>query len=133
MYNRSPHSSLGEKTPFFIRHGISENCERLTHFGCTVDRFIEPHKRGKLDNVSSTGIMLGYVENTTEYLVLDFDLCEITKSAYTSNYDSRNFSGIPEEVLKNFILKNNNLLGDEQEKEMKKRPIIQLSLMKWFF
>lgn len=37
LYNRSPDSSLGEKAPFLVR------------FGCKVKRFIDSHRRGKLE------------------------------------------------------------------------------------
>ena len=116
LYNRSPHSALSQKTPFLVRYGLSENYERLVPFGCKVKRFIEPHKRGKLNIVASTGIMLGYVENTTELLILDFDSCEITKSSSTSKHDPENFPGIPDEVLTNFILKNDETIRLETKR-----------------
>ena len=84
LYNRSPHSSLGEKTPFLLRYGLNENYPRLLPFGCLINRFVQKNKRGKLDKMTSTGIMVGYNENSTEILVLDFDTSNVISAPSTS-------------------------------------------------
>ena len=88
-----------------MRYGSNENYERLVPFGCKVDRYIQKSNRGKLDDVSSPGIMVGYDENSTETFVLDFNTRDIVKAPSTSRYHIKNFPGIPEEVLASFILK----------------------------
>ena len=56
-----------------MRYSLSEIFERLLLFGCKVDRHIHINKRGKIDNVSRSGIMVGYDEKSTDLIVSDFE------------------------------------------------------------
>lgn len=117
LYNRSPHSFLGNQTPFFVRYGLSENYERLVPFGCKVHTFIEKDKRGKLDSPTKPGIMLGYSNNSTEIFVLDFESAEIVKAPSTSLLRTQEFSGVPDETLRNFIIKQEDVIKDKDPED----------------
>lgn len=108
LYNRSPHSYIENQTPFLARYGLSENYKRLIPFGCSVNIYIPKDKRRKLDNTTKPSIMLGYSNNSTEFIVLDFESAEIVKAPSTSDIKPNEFPGIPDETLKNFILKQEN-------------------------
>lgn len=69
-FTTAPHKSLKERISFETRYGLSESYERLIPFGCEGDRYIHKHQRGKLDNATSTGIMVGNNENSTELRIL---------------------------------------------------------------
>ena len=115
LYNRSPHSYLDYQTPFFARYGLSENYERLIPFGCKVNIYIPKEKRGKLDNTTKPGIMLGYSPNSTEIYVLDFESSDIIKAPSTSTCNPKEFPGVPEETLRNFIIKQEGVLSTEED------------------
>lgn len=105
LYNRTPHSSLEQNTPFLLRYGISENYERLIPFGCRVNVYVQKGRRGKLDNTTKPGIMLGYSRNSTEYMVLDFESADIIMAPSTSSINPKIFPSVPADTLTNFILK----------------------------
>ena len=115
LYNRSPHSSLGEKTPFLLRYGMKESYERFIPFGCKVNRFIHKNQRGKLDDVTSPGIMVGYCENSTELKVLDFEKSEVLLAPSTSTSKANEFPGLPDETLTKFILNQGGFTTEDDE------------------
>ena len=58
------------KTPFQMFYGKAPSIARLRTFGCRAYIHTPKEKRGKLDDVSTPGIMVGYAENTKGYRIL---------------------------------------------------------------
>ena len=109
LYNRTPHSALDQKTPFLMRYGLSENYERMIPFGCRIEIYIKKEKRSKLDNTTKPGIMLGYSNNSTELIALDFNSANIEIVPSTSTIKPKEFPGIPEDTLREFLLKQEDM------------------------
>jgi hypothetical protein len=69
VYNRSPHSSLGFKTPFEKRYKSKPDISNIRLFGSLVYHKDNTIKVRKLDNRSKTGVLVGYGVN--QYSIYD--------------------------------------------------------------
>jgi hypothetical protein len=105
QFNRTPNASIENYSPFELRYGLRENYFRLKPFGCKILISQPKEKRKKLDLTSHKGILLGYIEKSTEYVALDFVLNEIVKAPSTSRFKENEFPGIPEETLRIILLR----------------------------
>lgn len=66
--NRSPHSAIGNKSPYEVLHGVRPAINHFKRFGCAVYRWIlkEQRDRGKFVEKSKACMFLGYVNNATK-------------------------------------------------------------------
>jgi hypothetical protein len=72
LRNLSPFKD-NDKTPYEMFYGKAPNIARLRTFGCKAYVHTPKEKRGKLDDVSTPGIMVGYAENYKGYRILLMD------------------------------------------------------------
>ena len=74
LYNRTPHSSLGFKTPYELYHGIKPSYNNIKTWGSIV--YYSDNKPGKpkLQNRKRKAVLVGYGENNYIYKVWDIEL-----------------------------------------------------------
>jgi hypothetical protein len=73
LHNRSPISSLPDKTPYECWYGTKPNVSNLKVFGSICFVLIPDSLRRKLDPKSQKGIFVGYPLQTKGYKVYDIE------------------------------------------------------------
>jgi hypothetical protein len=70
ILNRSPTKALNDRTPYEACHGRKSAVSHLRVFGCLAFDMELGHI-GKLDDRSTPGVFIGYVEGSKAYRILD--------------------------------------------------------------
>jgi transposase InsO family protein len=70
ILNRSPAKALNDRTPYEAWHGCKSAFSHLRVFGCLAFGKELGHI-GKLDDMSTLGVFIGYGEGTKAYCILD--------------------------------------------------------------
>ena len=78
--NRSPTSSLKDKTPYEVLNGRKPNVKHLRIFGCVSHVHIPKDEREKLDSKSKKCILLGYGSTTKGYRLYNLDTKKVFHS-----------------------------------------------------
>jgi hypothetical protein len=74
LYNRTPHSKLGYKTPHEIKNGELPNIGNIKVFGSLVYfKQKGPNNVTKLDKRGNLGILIGYGTNSSHYKIWDLE------------------------------------------------------------
>ena len=71
LYNRIPHKSIKNQTPFEILYEQPVDYSKLRTFGCKVVFIIPKQFRHKFENTALPGIFIGYPQNTNAYKIFD--------------------------------------------------------------
>jgi len=77
IYNRTPYSALGFKTPYEVANNIKLSIDNIKIWGSITYYKIKGPKRLKLEPQAEKGILVGYGENNNNYKVFDLKLRKI--------------------------------------------------------
>ncbi len=87
LLNRTPHTSLGGRTPLEAATGKLPNLDNTRVFGCAVYVQIPKiQQKGKFADTAWRGILVGYSTDSPEWLVLDPRTDKIRK-AYSVKFN----------------------------------------------
>jgi transposase InsO family protein len=94
LYNRSPHSSLGGKTPFEAITGAKPSIKHLRVFGALCFLHVPKDRRGKFDARSLPCIFVGYATNmpTGTYRIYNPATRAVVESIHVSFHEGTLYS-----------------------------------------
>ncbi len=89
LFNRTPHTSLGYRTPLEVGTNETLDTSNIRVFGCKA--YVQTPKiqrRGKLADTAWEGAMVGFSTNSPEWLILDRKTRNVRK-AYSVTFQER--------------------------------------------